>query len=552
MKKSKLHIQKERKYEFLELQYKTLYEVVKDTALTYPKRKSFYFKGKYYSYSFLLKRINQYAASLKSLGFKKNDVITICLPNVPESLYLLYGTNQIGAIANIIHPLMGKNQLEDIMKKVDSKILFILDTRYKDFKYLEDKLNIKVYPISPVSESNLILKEGYKLLNKKDLDFVPTFDTSKFRKAEPLPFNNYHKDYLKDSIYLHSGGTTGTPKTIALSSSSINTLIGDAFNILAIDKGEIAYVLSVLPMFHGFGLSICIHIALAIGGCDMLMPKFSSDETVKLIKKDRCSFIVGIPTLFEALYRNKGFKGKKLENLIECFVGGDFVNQNLLDKFNAKIKENGGMGRLFTGYGLTETVTVCMVNNFYEHKDGSIGKPLKRVKALVVDQDLNVLPPNKEGEIVVGGPYLMNGYRFDSEDQNDKVFVNITGKKYVRTGDYGYVDEDGFFFFKQRIKRLIKVNGINIFPNDIENVLSKLDFIYESAAIGVQDEKRGEMVKLFVVLERNSKINKDEAIKIINQTIVDNCSIYAKPKEIVFIDSLPKTLIGKIDYKELK
>ena len=127
MKKSKLHIQAERKYEFLELQNKTLYEAIKDSALTYPKRKAFYFKGKYYSYTFLLKRVNQYAASLKSLGFKKNDVITICLPNVPESLYLLYGTNQIGAIANIIHPLMGKKQLEEIMLKVGSKILFILD-----------------------------------------------------------------------------------------------------------------------------------------------------------------------------------------------------------------------------------------------------------------------------------------------------------------------------------------------------------------------------------------------------------------------------------------
>ena len=552
MKKSKLHIQAERKYEFLELQNKTLYEAIKDSALTYPKRKAFYFKGKYYSYTFLLKRVNQYAANLKSLGFKKNDVITICLPNVPESLYLLYGTNQIGAIANIIHPLMGRKQLEEIMLKVGSKILFILDTRYNDFKYLEDKFGIKVYPISPVSESNLILKEGYKLLNKKDLNYVPTFNTTKFRKAEPLPANNFDKDYLRDSIYLHSGGTTGTPKTIALSSSSINTLIGDAFNILAIDKGEIAYILSVLPMFHGFGLSICIHIALAIGGCDMLMPKFSSNEVVKLIKKDRCSFIVGIPTLFEALYRNKGFIGKKLQNLIECFVGGDFVNQNLLDKFNNRIKENGGQCRLFTGYGLTETVTVCMVNNFYEHKEGSIGKPLKRVKALVVDQNLNVLPPNKEGEIVVGGPYLMNGYRFDSEEQNNNVFITINGEKYVRTGDYGYVDEDGFFFFKQRIKRLIKVNGINIFPNDIENVLSKLDFIFESAAIGIQDKNRGEMVKLFVVLERNNPITKEDAIKKINQTIVDNCSIYAKPKEIVFIDSLPKTLIGKIDYKELK
>ncbi len=538
---------------FENMKNKTIYQSVFNTATTYPKRKAFFYQGKYYTYEHLLKRINSFSEELLNLGYKKDDVITFCLPNIPEALYLFYATNQIGGIANLIHPLMKFEQLKEILIKVKSNILFVLDTRYNEFKALEQE-GIKVYPVSPVYETNFILKFGYRHLNAKDLSFYN--DSSSYAHLDKF-YNNkgvdeFDLDINKDAIYLHSGGTTGSPKTIALSSSALNCLITNAYDVLDFNDGEVTYILSVLPMFHGFGLAICCHIELCFGGCDMLMPKFNTKGTIKMLKKGKLNYIAGVPTLYEALLRNKKFSGKKLKNLKNCFVGGDFVNQSLVDRFNKRMEEAGASVRLYVGYGLTETVTVCAVNTTKNHKDGTVGKPLYNVKVDVIDENLNILNRNEEGELIIAGETLMNGYRFGNEEDNKNVFLTINNTKYIRTGDYGFVDDEGYIHFKQRIKRLIKVAGINIFPSEVENVVSSLPFVFECAAIGVEDQKLGNMIKLFVVLDRSFKKDYAEYNKQINELIVNKCSVYAKPKEIVYIDSLPKTLIGKVDTKLLK
>lgn len=534
---------------------KTLYQAVLDSKNKYKNRKALYFKGKYISYSTLISRINSFSYTLKELGYKKDDVITICLPNIPEAVYLLYAVNQIGAIANLIHPLMARDQLEGILKKVNSKILFILDTRYNEFKDLKDE-GISVYPVSPVKELSPIINFGYKKLNSKDLSYLKEknenhLNMDKFYKNKEE--KEFDKDYLKDAIYLHSGGTTGTPKTIALSSNSLNNLITNAYDVLDYKDGDFAHVLSVLPMFHGFGLAICIHIALVFGGTDMLMPKFSTKETIKLLKKGKLNYIAGVPTLFEALLRNKDFDGEKLKHLKGCYVGGDFVHESLVERFNERMAKNGVSARLYRGYGLTECVTVCAVNTSTNNRDESCGKALYNVNIKVVNENNEEVGPNVDGEIVLNGETLMNGYRFDPTNKIEEgLYITLNGEKYLKTGDYGYLDKDGYIFFKQRIKRLVKVNGINIFPYEIEEIVTSLPYVFEAAAIGVEDEKHGHMIKLFIVLDKNAPKEVGNYTKEINELIVNKVSIYAKPKEIVYVDSLPKTLVGKIDYKELK
>lgn len=530
----------------------SLYQSVLLMKKTYPKRNAFYYRKKYYTYEFLISRICSFEDTLKKLGFKEKDIVTICLPNVPEALYLFYATNKMGGIANIIHPLMGKGEIKDIVRRTKSRILFILDTRYSEVMDL-NKEGIKVYSVSPVRESSPITKYVYKKINRKKLKFLKDKDfesLSKFYKGNDKNEDEFVPLKKEDAILLHSGGTTGKPKTVALSSFTINALVTNIYDVLDFKDGEAPFMLSVLPMFHGFGLAICIHILLAYGGCDMLMPKFNTKETIKLLSKGKINYIVGVPALFEALVRKDEFRGEMLKNLRCCFVGGDFVSSSLKDRFNKRMMEAGAKARLFEGYGLTETVCVNCVNTTSFHKAGTVGKPMKNVKVMIIDENENDLGINKEGEIAVGGETLMNGYRFEKEKVN--IFFEKNGIKYLHTGDYGFLDEDGYLHFKQRMKRLLKINGVNIFPSEIEEVVTDIPHIYECAAIGVKDERFGDMVKLFVVLDRDNFLDKETLINNINEEIVKKCSIYAKPKEIVFIDKLPKTLLGKIDVKVLK
>ncbi len=531
----------------------TIYEYLLKNVEKYHTNNALYYKGKFFTYDELLNKVNSFAKEFKNLGFGINDPITICLPNIPEAVYLFYSINQIGAIANIIHPLMNFDQLKEILVRIKSKVLFVLDTRYEEFMTLE-KEGIKVIPVCPAHELGKIKTKVYQKQNKKKLNYLKMdsyYKIDKFYENEKFEYKEYYKDAYKNSIYLHSGGTMGESKTVSLSSSSINSVCLNAYDILGIDENynKKMFMLSALPMFHGFGLGIGIHISFMFGGCDCLMPKFSAKETVKLIKKKRMTVLIGVPRLFEALLHHKNFKGKKLRCLKTAFIGGDFVSKSLLDRFDDLMIKSGSTCRLLQGYGLTETVAVCSVNRIKDNKSYTVGKPLLNVKINCFDENLNVLPSNTEGEICIAGDTLMNGYVFQKEKIDNPFFIH-NGVKYLRTGDYGKIDDDGFVIFEQRIKRIIKVNGINIFPSEVENCVSSLPFVFQCAAIGVKDDHFGEMIKLFVVLNKNSpsKNYNNEIIR----NIVNQCTIFAKPKEIVYLDKLPTTLIGKVDTKNLK
>ena len=538
-------------YYDLERKQQTLFQAVYRSAKQYPNRRAYHYMNRFYNYDYLLKHINIFANNFLKMGFKENDVITVCLPNIPQACFLFYAINQIGAIANLVHPLVKREQIEAILDKVGSKILFCLDTSYDEMESLKEK-GITVVPVCPAKEALPIVRFAYRKLNAKKLTYLKRdyFDEQKFFEGKPL--KKYQKDFFKDALYLHSGGTTGEAKTIALSSFSINALANNDENVLDFKQGQVRYMLSVLPMFHGFGLTVGIHLQFFNGTCNILMPKFSAKDTVKHLKKKRLNYIIGVPTLYEALLKNKGFSGKILENLKACYIGGDFVSESLLARFNARFEAIGSTTRLLEGYGLTETVTVCAVNTKDFKKAGTVGKALYNINIQVSNDEGVMQPPNTDGEICVSGESLMNGYRYNSNKKiNDEVFFHTEdGTKWIHTGDFGSVDEDGYVHFKQRIKRMIKVNGIIVFPSEVENIVSSLPFIFECAATEVKDEKRGSMIKLFVSLNKNFE-NKNYDVEI-NNAIENRLSTYAKPKEIVYLEKFPHTLVGKIDVKVLK
>lgn len=528
----------------------SLYQAVLASSNKYPNRIAFRYFFHSFKYKFLIKRINQFASYLKEIGVQKDEPVTICLPNIPDAIYLLYAVNQIGAIANIVHPLFTLEQLDETLTKINCKIAFVLDTNYSKFESLVSK-GIKLYSCSPSKELSFIEKVVYKSKNKDKL-CKNAVTTDSFYKAKPI--KEFDDRYLNDAVYLHSGGTSGEPKTIALSSFAINSVSTNTFWIIGKKYVKDMGVLATLPMFHGFGLCKCIHSFLSLGGTDILMPKFSRKDCVKYIRRNQLHILIGVPVLYEAMLSKNNFRGRKLKHLHIAYVGGDYVSPALKERFDIRMQKAGSVCRLREGYGLTEVVNVCSVNTFTEYKPGTVGKLLPNVNAVVIDENGNELPAGEEGELCIGGDTMMNGYRFNADDKaNEKViYIAKDGNKYIRTGDFGMIDNDRFVYYKSRIKRLVKVNGIPVFPSMIEDCATSFNFVYETCAIGIEDEKHGHIIRLYVMLSKTYKGTQKEAENKIIERIVSRLGVYSKPKEIVFLDKMPHTALGKIDYKLLK
>ncbi len=528
----------------------SLYSAVCNISKQVPNRVAFYYFFKAFKYKTLLKRINQFAFMLKKMGVKKDSIVTICLPNIPEAVYLLYAVNQLGAIANIVHPLFTYEQMDESLTEMNCNLLFVLDINYHVFKPLEEK-GVKVVMCQPTKELPFYKKIVYKKKNKDKL-IKPLLNTNEFYKCPR--YEEYDDEYLKDSILLHSGGTSGKSKIIALSNFAINSVSFNTYWILDQNNLNKRGILSVLPMFHGFGLCKGIHSFLSHGGTDILMPKFSRKDAVKYIAKNKMHVLIGVPVLYEALLSKRNFRGRKLRHLYIAFVGGDYVSPALLERFNIRMEKAHSICRLKEGYGLTEVVNVCSVNTHSHYKPGTVGELLPTVKGIVIDENDNVLKPNENGEICIGGQSIMNGYRYnDDKEINDHVFfVASDGEKYIRTGDFGSIDEERYVSYKTRLKRIVKVNGVPVFPSMIEDCATSFNFVYETSAIGVDDPRHGHIIKLYIMLSKTYKGTEEEARKKVEERIVSRLGIYSKPKEIIFIEKMPHTAVGKIDYKKLQ
>jgi len=527
----------------------SLYEGIKFQAERIPNNTALYYKGLNISYSKLLNSINKIAGYLSDMGISSKDVVTLCLPNFPTAVYLLYAVNQNGNIVNMVHPLVSHTQMKGILEETGSKYLFCLDTKYNDFQSLKQE-GVKVIPCNPVDELQLVIRLAYEFQKRKELKLAKHAKIKSANLLVHAPKKEFVHLDKEDQVYLHSGGTTSKSKTIALSSFAINSLANQSEYILGTKNVSNKFMYGLLPMFHGFGLCMGIHSCLFMGAADNLMPKFNVKETVEYIKKNKLHYLIGIPPIYEALLANKDFHGEILKNLYVAYIGADFVSVDLMNRFNKRMEEAGSKCQIFEGYGLTETVTVITVNSFKFCKMGSVGKPLPttkiRIRNLENTEDKQTGIP---GEIYCAGSTLMNGYRFgpDSPFWKDPE----TEETWLKTDDMGYLDSEGFLHFKQRIKRIIKVSGIEILPTEIEQCVTGLPFVKECVAKGVPDEKRGNMIKLFVVLNEGKGKVPDDFEAIIMNAVKEECGVYAQPKTIVCMEKFPRTIVGKIDSKNM-
>lgn len=502
-----------------------------------------YFENKSVSYKKLIINIKKMISYFIKHGINKNDVVTLVLPNIPISIYCLYALNAMGVKINIVHPLSTYKSIIESMKKTNSKYAIVLATSFESIKK-NNYTDFTFFFTNPLFDKNMLSRHIFylKYPHIKENNKYKLIDNYIKEKACE---NNFECTDNDDCIYLHSGGTTGTPKTIALSNNAINNLVNKVKSSIIFDNIQGESMLAVLPMFHGFGLAMGIHAPLSNGASCALMMKFNQNKTIKWINQNKISLMIGVPVLYQKLYENEKFKNSKLTNLKFCFVGGDNVNVSLISKFNELMKQKNSNCMLLEGYGLTETVTVCSVNTKKDFKLSSVGKPLKGITFKVLDESLNELKVNEIGELYISGDTLMNSYLNDIVETTNTI-ISIDNKKWIKTGDLAYIDEEGFIYLKGRIKRMFKVSGINVYPSEVEKLAMQIDDVFDASL-----EYNNNHLVLFVIKNKSSNKSEDEIITNIYNILNENLLKYSIPKKIIIINEFPKTNVGKIDHKAL-
>lgn len=493
------------------------------------------------------------AAYINSIGIRSGDVVTIILPNVVHSFTTFYALNKIGVIANIVHPLTSSEGLEEIIDQTKSKAIFLLDILAAQYA---DMLNSKGIPCIICSNSDYIIAPvvpAFKVFEKIKGKGIDRYKNSiKYSKVVSIGSKKQAADCHDGSaiaVYLHGGGTTGKSKTIMLSSNNLNNL-SEKLNALDVPhKPGDEYSLQVLPMFHAFGLGIAMHFPITHGFTTIPMPQFNAESANKYLRKHNVTFLLGVPNMFKKMMEDKNFDGPHLKNLRLVFCGGDFLAERLVKEFNKTVAKNGGKGKLFRGYGLTEVSSVCTVNTYENCREDSIGKPLGDIVVEIWDEMKNRLPVGTTGEIVVKGDTAMIGYfNGDNTVRDDGVYVDKNGERWVLTGDLGYMDHDGYVFFTGRKKRMIVISGYNVYPMDIENAVLQIPFVGEACA--VQGYQKGKpCVKLCVTLKQ--PMNRDEAVDKIQTFCKKNLAKFSCPRKIEVLDAFPRTKMAKVDFMKL-
>jgi len=533
----------------------TLYEAVMKTVERCPDAIAYDFLGYTSTYRQLGREIDQCANALTHLGVKQGDRITISMPTVPQGIICFYAANKVGAVASMIHPLSPPKEIEFYLKSSKSTCVLTLDAFYGNFKAVADTTDLATLILARIPDYlGLIKKIGFNLTKGRKIPPVP---------ADPLvrwwgdlmntPYPEVPKaDVATDDLaaILYSGGTTGVPKGIMLSNMN---LISEGMQVEAWGRfsgGDT--MLAILPIFHGFGLGVCINAIFMGGAKSILVPQFTPETVAKLIKTKRPNLLVGVPTLYDALSLSPLFEKADLSCLRATFSGADTLPRPVKERFEEIVRRQGGNVQLLEGYGLTEAVTAIMATPIGQYREGSMGVPFPDMLAKIVkDGTTEEAPVGEEGELCVHGPAVMLGYLDNQEETADTLRMHDDGKRWLHTGDIASMDEDGFFYFKLRLKRMIKSSGMNVYPAQVEEVLYTHPAVQEACVIGVPDETQVERVKGFVVLKDPARAGSDMENELVNYCR-NHLIKWSCPREVEFRDELPKTLIGKIAFNVLE
>jgi long-chain acyl-CoA synthetase len=533
----------------------TMYEAVRQSAERCPDSIAYDFLDYTSTYRQFISEIDKCADALAAIGLKKGERITISMPTSPQGIICFYAANKLGAVSSMIHPLSTTKEIEFYLNVAKSRFVLTLDAFYSKFKDLKKTTPLETLLLARIPDYLGHLKRiGFNLTKGRKIPKVPQDPMVKWwadlmRGSYPqAPQAQMDTDEL--AVILYSGGTTGVPKGIMLSNMNF---ISEGTQVSEWGKlSDADSILAILPIFHGFGLGVCINACFMGGGKSILVPQFTPETVAQIISSKKPSFVIGVPTLFDALSSHPKMHKTNLSCLRATFSGADSLPRVVKERFEEMVKKQGGNVQLLEGYGLTEAVTAIMAMPIGHYREGSIGVPFPDMLAKIVRIDTTEeVPCGEEGEICISGPAVMMGYLDQPEETAATLRRHSDGKIWLHTGDVGTMDEDGFFYFKLRQKRMIKSSGMNVYPAQVEDILYRHPEVREACIIGVPDQAQVQLVKGIVVLKNPAKAGPE-----MEKTLIDYCREHlikwSCPREIEFRDSLPKTLVGKIAFNKLE
>jgi len=507
------------------------------------------------NYGELLNYVETLAAGLCESGVKKGDFVTIFLPNIPQCIFAVYAVNRLGAICNLVHPLSTKEELEYSVTLTKSRFILAFEGNEGLCVGLGTKIircrTPTFFPQTPkVFLMTRVFNHRMKHL-KKAFDAVEYTRLYKageefLKNGGKLPDDTVMPEDIAAVMY--TGGTTGTSKGALLSNAAINTSTTAMMKTIFEGIPHIGMAfLSVLPVFHAFGFSLVIHEPLAGGMRMILRPSFNAKECAKLILNEKIETIAGVPTMLERLLPY--FKGQELPFVRNIAAGGDRVSKELIDKYNKILTST----KFRPGYGLTEACGCCILTDdtYSSVPDGCIGKRMIHTKVCLVEPGTTkVIPNTEEGELCVLTDAMMSGYYHDREATEAVLRLHDDGKIWLHTGDVTTIDNDGYILFRSRSKRMIKVNGFNVYPTVIETTMESCPLIEQVCAVGMP--YKGNMrVKLYVTLS-DPTMNQNDAQLQIQSYAQEHLNRWSCPKVVRIIDKMPLTKMNKINYKNLE
>lgn len=495
----------------------SIYSYMKDYRAKDRKGTAFVRGRKKTAYGKFFRRVDRVAGGLAALGVRRGDVVMIATPTIEQGITAFYAVSRIGAIASMIHPLMERGEFDDAVKEQRPKAVFLSDINRKK------------------------LGKGLKGVRKI---FCPFLLDTYVGLPRGRQFTPYDGDGSEPAVYMRSGGTSGRSKTVVLSAAAVNELPDNLFRTLVNNSfGEKDRMLVALPMFHGFGLLVGLHASMSTSMAPVMLPVFNVRRAVRAIAENKVTTMIAVPRMISKLLASRDFAGDNVRSLRNVYVGGDTVDAELEKAFDERMREAGADCFMSPGYGLTETGSVSVLSPV-KVGGAAVGKPLDGMECRIVDEDCRDVPFGEVGELLLAGNQLMLGY-LDDEEGTAEAFYEADGKKWVRTGDYFKFLPDGTLFFMGRKKRLIKISGMNVYPVEIERVASELPFVKECAAAEVRDNDKP-YIALFVEGDLTEEQKRE-----IKKHVVYKLSRWHEPKFVICMRELPRTNVGKTDYKRL-
>lgn len=534
----------------------SMYEMVRRCANKYPSNIAYSFYGNRVTYRTYIRKIDEAACAFVRMGVKKKDVVSIIMPNTPEAIICFYALNKLGAVCNMIHPLSSEEELKHSINLVNSDYLIVADIVFGKIKNIKESISIKKILYIPICESmDPLMTIGYKLTTGRKA--VAPSGENVIPYYRFIARARFHKEIIKDSakgsdtaVILHSGGTTGKPKGIVLTNLNFNALVLSELEINKI-LGDGISILAVMPIFHGFGLGCTFHATMVSGGEAIILPNLSPKTFDQTLLKYKPNIIACVPSLLETLTLSKKLVDEDL-SFIKCIVcGGDSLTSTLNDKIDEFLYDHGSDAKVRTAFGMTECTAGVTMMPLEETRKESIGIPCPDSFIKIVKPNTTTeLPYGEVGELCINGPTVMKEYINDPKETSLMLKLHEDNKLWLHSGDLGYMDKDGFVYFKTRLKRMIVSSGYNIYPGQLEEIINKHPYVQTCVIVGVPHPYKKEVAKAYIVLKEGLVLN-SEIKKSIKEYCEKNIAAYALPYAYGYRKELPKTLVGKVAYREL-